>query len=177
MHGVHEYGKELGVPVILPNGPPRMQTSNNNHPVNTDCNSCPGTDVVAVIDKRIELGDVGGGNKYRRYCFSCESWNPMSSADYYNSHPAKHVLPRDGNPDSPADIIPLSDYDVIEHEQDEIRDRVPDAALTEDPNNADDDDTDSEATDEVNEFDCPVCNTHHTGHPDSCSNCEAKYEW
>lgn len=131
-----------------------------------DCRTCGSTRVVPVLDKRIERKPTGGGNKYRRYCRTCDSWQPCTSAETFESHPNPHVLPVDGEPDDPDTIVPLTDYDYGP-EWEELADRVAHGQNGSDLNGS---------TPE-NEFSCPVCGTRQTGFPSGCISCDAVYRW
>lgn len=74
-----------------------------------DC--CSDPDPVPVLDKRIELGETKGGNKYRKRCINCGYWLPMTSAAFYDGHDRPHVLPLNGDPDDLDDTIPAEEYD------------------------------------------------------------------
>lgn len=78
---------------------------------NEECPTCGNTAVKAVLDKRIELGDTKGGNKFRRRCMTCSAWLSMSSAEYFESHDDPFVLPLGGDPNGDFDeLVPLDEF-------------------------------------------------------------------
>lgn len=73
-----------------------------------NCKYCQQNQVVPVLDEEIEQRPRPG-NKFRRFCQSCERWLPMCSSNYFRTHPTPHVLPIDEeNP------IPLSESEAVE---------------------------------------------------------------
>ena len=64
--------------------------------------------VVPVLDKKIEQ-QPRAGNKYRRYCLSCERWLPMCSEEFFRTHSNPHCLPIGED-----EIVQLSEVGVNE---------------------------------------------------------------
>jgi len=73
-----------------------------------NCKYCQQNQVVPVLDEEIEQRPRPG-NKFRRFCQSCERWLTMCSAKYFRTHPTPHVLPIDE--EYP---IPLSQSETVE---------------------------------------------------------------
>ncbi|WP_018128873.1 hypothetical protein [Haladaptatus paucihalophilus] len=146
------------------------------------CRYCEEQAVGVVLDQRIGTGTVPG-NKYRRKCLNpdCEAWNPMTSKDYFDAHPLPHVLPADEDPDDPAALVPLDEYDDPD---DEYADRL--KAIQDRLNRSNDDTDAADGNDSpepetgavaVNRFRCDHCEEAVTGYPERCPNCDALFRW
>ena len=138
------------------------------------CQYCASERVAAVLDKRMEHSPTAG-NKYRKRCLSCERWLPMCSAGDFQTAEHQHVLPRDADPDDDEPTVPADEFDGP---VDGLATRGGDDAPTAMTDGGEDlDDQDDEEHDDVNEFDCPECDTHLTGYPDECPDCGVPYRW
>ncbi|WIV67543.1 hypothetical protein [Natrialbaceae archaeon AArc-T1-2] len=147
-----------------------------------ECRYCSSLRTVPVLVKRIERSEKPG-NKYRTFCWGCESWGPMTSGQHFRESLHPHVLPADGDPDDPEDVIPLEEYDYeAEWEDlvDDVVDRRADRARTDGgvidhTKEAPDENPDPEP--DVHAFECPSCATTVTGYPDHCPHCQVPYDW
>ncbi|APW99400.1 hypothetical protein CHINAEXTREME_17200 [Halobiforma lacisalsi AJ5] len=134
--------------------------------------------------KRIERSEKPG-NKYRTFCWGCESWGPMTSGQHFRESLHPHVLPADGDPDDPEDVIPLEEYDYEDEWEDlvdDVVDRRTDRARADGSPDDNPPDDNSKSTDENpvsggHEFECPNCETDVTGYPDNCPHCSVPYNW
>ncbi|WP_049970563.1 hypothetical protein [Haladaptatus cibarius] len=152
------------------------------------CRYCDDHAVVAVLDQRIATG-MKPGNRYRRYCLGCETWNPMSSKEYFEEHPLPHVLPTDANPDDPT-LILLSKFEA---DEDDEAERLAEIQARFDHDDPDDfetaatdadyqaaieaDEPEPDAKELENRFNCDHCGAQNTGYPAECRQCDAIFRW
>lgn len=115
------------------------------------CPDCNDGHAVVVKHVKHENSPSLRGNKYRLECLNCDdpaNHIRMASETAWEISNDQYVTPSDD-----AQRVTLEEYEQT--------------------------DTDTEETNEEpeNEFDCPQCGTHHTGFPETCSNCNAPYDW
>lgn len=143
--------------------------------MNEDCHLCYSKRVVPVLDKRIERSPKAG-NKYRRYCLHCESWLPMTSTKHFQQSLHPHILPADGDPQNPADVIPCDEYGY-ERETADLLDKMNrNGRAARHSSNENGSRSVIEPPSE-HEFECPSCRKSVGGYPLECPNCTISYDW
>lgn len=66
----------------------------------TDCTKCGSSRVIPILDKRMEeTVRRWGGNRFRRFCKTCQKFGSFTSRDEWENHPDARILPVDADPE------------------------------------------------------------------------------